>query len=251
MYSVIIVDDEIEAVNGLSALINNTNLDLKGYALNGVEAIDIIEKEQPDILLLDIQMPQIDGFEVLSALDYVPPVVIFITAYDAYALKAFEFCALDYILKPFSDERFENTLARAIAILDRGSHLNFDVSKIYSIMNGEKKHKKPSIFVYKGKIIIRDGKKLFFEDANSIVAIESLDYYIQVIRLDKPKIVIRTSLQDAESILSPLQFRRISRSAIVNERFIETIDTSKGTIKLTNDKSYKMSKNYLGIIKNK
>src|SRR5205085_3302670 len=111
----LIVDDELNARKGIRTLLaRDPELEVVGECGDGRAAVESIERLAPDLVLLDVQMPHRNGFEVLEALDLErPPILIFITAWDNYALRAFEVSALDYLLKPFSDERFYEALARA------------------------------------------------------------------------------------------------------------------------------------------
>src|SRR5262245_35832291 len=111
----LIVDDEYQARKGLRTLLTTEpDIEVIGECSNGGQAIDDIRQLAPDLVFLDVQMPDKNGFDVLAALDLErAPVLVFITAYDQYALKAFEFSALDYLLKPFTDERFRQAVARA------------------------------------------------------------------------------------------------------------------------------------------
>src|SRR5919199_633805 len=113
----LIVDDEVNARKGVRTLLaRDAEVEVVGECADGRAAVESIERLAPDLVLLDVQMPHKSGFEVLEAIDIErPPVLIFITAWDSYALKAFEVSALDYLLKPFSDERFYQALARAKA----------------------------------------------------------------------------------------------------------------------------------------
>src|SRR5919108_2367947 len=111
----LIVDDEVNARMGVRTLLaRDPEVEVVGECGDGRAAVESIERLAPDLVLLDVQMPHGDGFEVLEAIDHErPPILIFITAWDSYALKAFEVSALDYLLKPFSDERFYQALERA------------------------------------------------------------------------------------------------------------------------------------------
>ena len=116
----LIVDDEAPARDRLHGLLaENELIDLVGEAKDGLEAVQMIEQTSPDLVLLDIQMPVLDGFGVIEALRE-PPAIIFVTAYDEYAIRAFEVNALDYLLKPFSQERLERAVQRAHEELSTG-----------------------------------------------------------------------------------------------------------------------------------
>ena len=114
IYTAIIVDDELDAREGLALLLQqDEDVKLVASCDNGLNAISAIDEHSPDILFLDVQMPQVNGFDVLRSLQVVPRAVVFVTAYDDFALKAFEVQALDYLLKPFSDSRFFKALNHA------------------------------------------------------------------------------------------------------------------------------------------
>jgi two-component system LytT family response regulator len=111
----LIVDDELDAREGIKTLVaDDEDIDVIGLCKNGVEAIDMINSHEIDLMFLDIQMPAVSGFEVINSISKERiPHIIFVTAYDQYALKAFEVHAIDYILKPFTDQRFRNAIQRA------------------------------------------------------------------------------------------------------------------------------------------
>src|SRR5689334_13973929 len=110
----LVVDDEPLARERLRKLLEaEPDVEVVGECANGMEALAAVSKEQPDLLFLDVQMPEVDGFGVIAGLEEPVPAVIFVTAYDRFALKAFEVHALDYLLKPFDRERFQKALARA------------------------------------------------------------------------------------------------------------------------------------------
>ena len=115
----LIVDDEKPARRRLAELLGREqDIEVTGEARDGREAVDLIRAQAPDLMFLDIQMPDLDGFAVLSALEpEQQPVTVFVTAYDRYAIQAFEAHAIDYLLKPFSDQRFEGALRRACQFL--------------------------------------------------------------------------------------------------------------------------------------
>src|SRR5437762_5613227 len=112
----LIVDDEQLARERLRQLLaKHTDVEIVGECADGQEAVNAIDKEKPDLIFLDVQMPELDGFAVLEAIDAEPmPVIVFVTAHDKFALRAFEVHAVDYLLKPFDRERFESALRRAL-----------------------------------------------------------------------------------------------------------------------------------------
>ena len=117
----IIVDDELEAREGIKLLLEEQeDINVIGLCKNGIEAIDMINEHHIDLVFLDIQMPQVNGFEVVRSINKTPmPLIVFVTAYDQFAIKAFEVNAVDYLLKPFSNARFEEALTRARKLIEQ------------------------------------------------------------------------------------------------------------------------------------
>jgi len=195
-----IIDDERLAREELKRLVANwEEIQIIAEAANAIEAKKIIEQNQPDLLFLDVQMPQKNGFELLEELDHAP-VVIFVTAYDQYALKAFEVSALDYIVKPIHPERFDKCIQKAIA-------------QIQSLQK-EKKQTKHQIF-------IKDANQCYFIKLNEISYIKSIGNYAQL-HFNGQSAMVKRSLNYLEEIL-PNYFFRCNRSEIINQHFIGQI----------------------------
>ena len=156
----IIVDDEQLAREGIKKLLKKEeNIKIVGECGNGEDAIKAINNLKPDLVFLDIQMPEFDGFDVLKNINPTnPPAVVFITAYDQYAIKAFEVNALDYLLKPFSDERFKTTLHRVLSFIKnkRKNELN---EKIFSLVDQLKLTGETKDSVVKEELIVHKDKK--------------------------------------------------------------------------------------------
>lgn len=202
-YKTIIVDDERLARQELKrALLNYPEYRVVGEASNVYEAINLIEKEQPDLIFLDIHMPEKSGFDLLEELTMVPKVV-FTTAYDQYAVKAFEVNALDYLVKPLRDERFAVTIDKIKA----------EFSKIETRQNPLPMHY---------KIFIKDGEQCYFVPLKDIRLIQSMDNYARLF-FGNNKAMIKRSLNLIEEKLDPSVFFRINRSQIVNTEYIERI----------------------------
>ncbi len=172
----LIVDDEPLARERIRMLLaDEPEIEVLAESANGTEALRDIQRLVPDLVFLDVQMPELTGFEVLDRLDPARmPVIIFVTAYDQYALKAFEVCALDYLLKPFDRERFGRALARARVELDRkkSGQVNERVLKLLSELGQAKKHLE--------KLMIRDGGRVFFLRADEIDWIEAAGNYVRL-----------------------------------------------------------------------
>jgi two-component system LytT family response regulator len=172
-----------------------------GECGSGVEAIAEIRKSQPDLVFLDVQMPECDGFDVLEMLGReMPPAVVFVTAYDHYALRAFEAGALDYLLKPFDNARFERALERAKEkITHRGAK------------NSENKALKNAM----ERIAVKSAGQVVFLKATEIDWIEAADYYA-CLHVGTKSHLLRRSMAELEKELDPALFCRIHRSTIVN-----------------------------------
>jgi two-component system LytT family response regulator len=203
---VIIVDDERLAREEVKrALTMYEDFVLIGEAENADEAKILIETERPDLIFLDIQMPEKSGFDLLESLDHVPE-VLFITAYDQYAIQAFEVSALDYLMKPIREERFAKAIQKIRDTIQMKSSLN----------DAETKDR---------KIFIKDGEKRFFIQLDEIYLIESLENYTRLFFQDK-KALQRRSLRQWEEVLDKNIFFRINRTEIINTKYIQAINTA-------------------------
>ncbi len=193
--STVIVDDEPLARANIAALLRtDPDVVIAGECASGVEAIDVIRKCRPSLAFLDVQMPECDGFDVIEALGCdAPAAVVFVTAYDRYALKAFEVEALDYLLKPFSNARFFRVLGRAKASLAR----------------------RPAEPPAMDRLIVKGAGRVLFLRAAEIDWIEAADYYA-CLHVGPKTHLLRRSMSDLERELDPKMFCRIHRSAIVN-----------------------------------
>ena len=199
---VAIVDDERLARTELRRMLSILpDVELTGEARNADEAIDLIDRTQPDLLLLDVQMPECDGFELLERLD-AAPAVIFTTAFDQYALRAFEVSALDYLVKPIAPERLASAIARAASRL---------VTPVDTSRLGAGR-----------KIFVRDGERCWFVALEDIVVMESEGNYTQL-SFGGHRPMVARSLAALEERLDPAMFFRANRRQIINLRHVETI----------------------------
>jgi two-component system LytT family response regulator len=204
MYKTIIVDDERLAREEVKrALKNYKEFEVIGEACYVDEAVALIEELQPDIIFLDIHMPEKTGFDLLEELTTVPEVV-FTTAYDQYAVKAFELNALDYLVKPLRDERFSKTIEKVKAELNASKEVATEVLPMHR------------------KIFIKDGEKCFFIPISEIHFIESIGNYARLY-FGNNKAMIKRSLNLLSEKLDPIYFFRINRSQIINTQFIKEI----------------------------
>jgi two-component system LytT family response regulator len=204
----LVVDDESLARRNLTVLLSR-DPDVRSVAESGsgLEAIEEIRKSRPDLVFLDVQMPECGGFDVLELLGGdVPPTVIFVTAYDEYALRAFEAGALDYLLKPFDDARFARALGRA---------------------KDKLAHYRPLQQQPAGRLVVRSQGRVLFLDAADIDCIEAAGYYA-CLHVGGETHIIRRTLLELERDLGDEKFIRIHRSIIVNLDRIRGLELQNG-----------------------
>jgi two-component system LytT family response regulator len=210
----IIVDDEPPARRNLRALLKgDADIELIKECGNGKDAVCQIRALAPDLVFLDVQMPEMDGFAVLDNLTGHPlPVIIFVTAYDQYALKAFEVSALDYLLKPFSDERFRKALQQAKQQIEQQDASEFGKKMLALIGTRDLKPDAPR---YLTRLMVKAGGRVLFLKTDEIDWIEAYDNYVRLHAAGKAHL-LRQTMSELEVALAPEQFARIHRSAIVN-----------------------------------
>jgi two-component system LytT family response regulator len=215
---VLLVDDEPLAREMLREMLrNDQQVEIVGESCNGREALEAIERESPDLIFLDVQMPEVGGFEVLASLGKgKTPYVIFVTAYDQYAVRAFEVQALDYLLKPFDQERFDISWARAKAQLLRDQNGSMD-QRILSLLQELK-----SGNTYLERLVIKAAGRIYFLDTNEIDWIEAEGNYVSV-HSNRKSHLLRETITSLESQLDPKKFVRIHRSSIVRLDFIQEL----------------------------
>lgn len=207
----LIADDEPLARERIRDLLEEfAEVEIIGECADGLLAVQAIEEKHPDLLFLDVQMPELDGFGVLEALTPEKmPAVIFVTAYDRYALRAFEVQALDYLLKPFDRERFGQALRRAIvqAGQEAQKDLSHRVLALLKDLRSEPKHLE--------RLVVKSAGRVFFLRADEIDWIEAAANYVRL-HVGKEVHFIREKMNALESKLDPNRFLRIHRSTIVN-----------------------------------
>lgn len=208
---VLLVDDEPLVRRDLARLLSaEPDVEVVGEARNGVEALELIDALQPDVVFLDVQMPELDGLGVISALDLEQaPAIIFITAFDQYALQAFDAAAVDYLLKPFDPARGRRALQRARALLagSRGESLHRAVTALEGAPVAPRR--------YLDRIAARGTRTTAVIDVTDIVWIEAADNYVRLHTV-AGKHLSRRRMRDLEQVLDPARFARVHRSAIVN-----------------------------------
>ncbi len=218
----LIVDDEPLARRTIRNLLaEDTNIEVVGECGGGAEAVESIRHRPPDLLFLDIQMPGMNGFDVLSAVELERiSAVIFVTAYDAYALKAFEVHALDYLLKPFTDDRFREALARA------KSHVELREAKglaesLRAFLRGRAGAEEETVAAsgrkggYLTRFMVKVGGRVIFINPSDVDWIEADNYYVKL-HVGGRAHLLRLSMKELEERLDPKTFWRTHRSAIIN-----------------------------------
>lgn len=215
---VLIVDDEpLARLTIRNLLLSDPEVEIIGECRNGTEAVGFLKNETPDLLFLDIQMPGMTGFEVLAQINFEEiPAIVFVTAFDEYALKAFEVQAIDYLLKPFTDERFATALARAKEQVQL-QEVNRLSRSLVAAMAGRvpKEEPKPKARAFLNRFMIRSGGRAAFIKAQDVDWIAADDYYIKL-NVSGRSHLLRMSLNELEAKLDPQKFLRIHRSTIVN-----------------------------------
>ncbi|MCX6174775.1 MAG: LytTR family DNA-binding domain-containing protein [Ignavibacteriales bacterium] len=237
---VLVVDDEQPARKKIiSFLKDESEIEQILEAGNGIEAIKKIKSEKPEIIFLDIQMPGLNGFEVIKEIgsENMPPVV-FVTAYDQYAINAFDVNAVDYLLKPFDKERFSKSFHR---VTEKIKFKKRNTNDIKLILDEVKKERK-----YLERFLVSLGSKYFFVAVREIIFISSAEKYVEL-HTAKGKYLLRDTMNNVEESLDPEKFARIHRSYIVNvEQIQEMQPWSHGDyiVILKNGEKLNMSRRY-------
>jgi two-component system LytT family response regulator len=214
---VAIVDDEALARSVLREYLTaSADVDIVAECQNGFEAVKVVSELHPDLLFLDVQMPKLDGFEVLELVGR-DVAVVFTTAYDQYALRAFEVHAVDYLLKPFSAERLAEALARARERLQRGERLPMQeiVSEARAAHSGQA-----------GRVLVRDGSRVHVLSVEKIDYVQAQDDYVSF-RCDGKDYLKDQTLAQAEAALDPAKFVRIHRSYVLNLDRLARVETDE------------------------
>jgi two-component system LytT family response regulator len=238
----LVIDDEPLARDMIREMLeSHPEAEIIGECAGGREAVETIKTLSPDLIFLDIQMPELGGFEILESFKDSPaPYVIFVTAYDQYAVRAFEVHALDYLLKPFDRERFETAWQRAKARLTEDRLQQRD-QHILTLL--EELKAGPS---YLERLVIKTEGRVFFLDVNDIHCIEAEGNYIRVYNGQKTYL-LRETISGLESQLNPKVFLRIHRSSIVRIDKIKELQPwfhGEYHVIMENGKQLTLSRNY-------
>lgn len=242
--SCLIIDDEKLARDlVLEFLEAFPEIDVIGQCASGKEAIKAINAQKPQLIFLDVQMPAMTGFDVLDKIKH-QPYVIFSTAYDQYAIKAFEKNAVDYLLKPVNEERFEKAVSRAVALIQK------DESNIESLISALGKEKD---ITYSSHIFVQKSEKLLNLEVHEIFHLEASGDYT-ILTTDNDQYVSSTGISKLEDKLNPEIFIRIHRSTIINLEKLKEIEKHFNgglIVKMQNGKTFPVSRTYAKIIKEK
>jgi two-component system LytT family response regulator len=238
----LVVDDEPMARERIMSLLQHeADIEIVGECSDGPQAIAAIHHQAPDLVFLDVQMPGIDGFGVISAIGPERlPIVIFVTAYDEYALKAFEVHALDYLLKPFGRDRFQQTLTHARASLERRRAGELG-RRLLALVN-DIKPEAPKF----DRLVVKSGGRVFFLRSEDIDWIEAAGNYVRL-HLGEEAHLFRETMNRMESRLDSRRFVRIHRSRIVNTERIKELQpwfNGEYVVVLTNGKRLPLSRGY-------
>jgi len=240
--SVLIVDDESLAREGLRELLEaEADIHIVGECIDGVDAIDALRAKKPDIVFLDIQMPEFSGFDVIREVGpELMPLVIFVTAYDEFAIRAFDVSALDYLLKPVDPERFKIALDRARSIRESKDTLAVN-QKLVQLLEDIKAGSS-----YMERLPVKSSGKITLLNAREIDWIDAEGDYVCV-NMQGKKHLIRGKISEMEQRLDPKQFARIHRSIIVNIDRIKELEPlfyGEYAVKLHNGTKLTLSRTY-------
>ncbi len=211
----LVVDDEAAARERIRRLLaDEKGIDLIAERDNGPEALRAIRELEPDLVFLDVQMPGFDGFRVLSGIDPARmPAIVFVTAYDQYAVRAFDAHAVDYLLKPFDRARFGTALSRARAALGEGDEAT-GLLALRDHVSREGAPARPGD-AYPERLIIKDAGRIYFVRVADVDWVEGARNYVRL-HAGKDRHILRRTLRGVGDLLDPRQFVRIHRSTIVN-----------------------------------
>ena len=238
----LIVDDEALARKFIRRMLkDDRDVEIVGECASGKEAVATIKNENPDVVFLDVQMPEMDGFGVLKSIaNEQSPEIIFTTAYEEYAIRAFELHALDYLLKPFDQARFKDAMKHAKELFrsrdQTGGRLQIG-ALLESIKNKPK---------YLERLVIKAGGRITFLATDEINWIEADDKYVHL-HTEKSNPMVRQTLSAMEAQLDPKKFQRIHRSAIVNVERIKELQplfNGEHSIVLESGTKLTLSRNY-------
>jgi len=240
MINAVIADDEVLARHKLRQLLREeTDFEIVGESATATETIDLVRLTKPDLLFLDIRMPGMDGFDIIGALsadaDFVLPRIIFTTAYDRYAIRAFEIHAVDYLLKPFTAERLHSAVERAREQIQNSAQTT-------SPNGGPDAADSP----YTKRIVFKSRGRILFLHVSDIRWIGAEENYVRI-STESESHLLRETMTRLEEKLDPQMFLRVHRSSIVNLQYVKEVRTEKDgefAVLLANGQKIAMSRSY-------
>lgn len=246
MFKVLIIDDESLARRRIQKLLPQwADLQLLGECRNGAEALAAIREKRPDLIFLDIHMKDMTGFEVLGQLtEEERPLTIFVTAYDQYAIRAFDVFAFDYLLKPFKDDRFALSVEKARAMLLDRAQQQQQIAQLKELIDYLQAN--AATTTEAPKLALKHGSKVSLVAPADIRYIEASGYYIEVFTQEK-RILLRESMQQILEQLDPKAFLRIHRSTIINMQYlaeIQHVGSGDVEVRMKDGKRFRVSKSY-------
>lgn len=210
----LIIDDEKLARDIVKTYLGKySSIEIIGECTNGFDAVKMISEQEPDLIFLDIQMPKLTGFEMLEIIDN-PPVIIFTTAFDQYAIKAFEVNATDYLLKPFSEDRFADAINKAVKQIENKSGLDKKLDGLLKHIENREE--------FLERVVVKSGQKISIIPVNEIKYIEAQDDYVMIYS-EKGNFLKQKTMKYFEENLDPAEFIRIHRSYIANIMYVKQI----------------------------
>jgi len=243
MITVLIIDDESLARQRVRKLLESrTDVNILGECRSGTEALETIAIQRPDLIFLDIQMKDMTGFDVLQTLPKALwPLTIFVTAYDKYAIQAFDIFAFDYLLKPFKNDRFFTSLDKAVVAIQHKEQENHLVQLRQLVSYLQQGQHKPE------PLALKQGSKISLIQTADIRYIEASGYYIEVFTSESKRLLLRESMTNMLEQLGSPNFLRVHRSTIINIDFLSEIQhTGAGNVvaKMKDGKVFRVSKSY-------
>jgi two-component system, LytTR family, response regulator len=241
---VVVADDEPLIRRGLTRMLESeTGVRVVGQARHGKEALAMVEREAPDLLFLDVQMPEMNGLEVAAELSGRPrPGIVFVTAFDRYAVKAFDHYAIDYLLKPFDEERLGIALTRARARLSAGA----GDGEVMAARLAELLARFRPRGGYRERFIVQTGNRVVLVNVTDVEWIEAADNYARL-HAGGVRHVVRETLKQLETDLDPGHFVRIHRSCMVNlskVKELRTLGSGDCSVTVTSGASLTLSRRY-------
>jgi two-component system LytT family response regulator len=239
-----IADDERPARSFLAAMLRSfEDVEIVAEASNGSEAVELIEREKPDLALLDLQMPELDGLGVVRLLRKdATPLIGFVTAYDEYAVRAFEVNAVDYLLKPVDRARLRQTLNRAHERLEQADFRSDEVSNLRAAADDYEAAVRPD---YLERIPVRERNEIILLPVRNIASVVADGELLHITTANNERYSINYRLKELETRLDPTKFARLSRGTIVNIEMISRVSPMPGgtfVVSLTNDQKLQASR---------